>query len=182
MNPRIACGIALVAVALGGPPPAVARAAEISINCPATDIYADLELRLSGVTLTVTDTDGAAELPATLNGDPAGMFTVEAVGTMEGVLPVLADLETCVTAKLAQQGAAASDADALAFGLNQCRLKLTASAVRQKLDASFVVTSLDKGSASLLISRRFIAPSGLTGAPLQLDEWPMRQCNVGPAP
>ncbi len=175
-------GVAVVAMAVAGLLPAAARAAEIAINCPATEIYAELKLQLSGATLTVTEADGVAQLPATLNGDAAGMFTVAAAGTMDGVLPVLADLETCVTAKLAQQGAAASDTDALAFGLNQCRVKLTAAAVRQKLDASLVVTSLDPGSASLLISRRYIAPSGLSGAPLQLVVWPMRQCSVVAAP
>ncbi len=167
-----------VAMALTGMLSSASMAAEISISCPQTDMVPELNLRLSDATLVVSDADGAAELPAKLNGDPSAMFTIDATGPIEGPLPPLAELEACVSDKLAQQGALATDPDALAFVLNQCRIKLGAEAVRQPIEASFTLTSLEAGSVSLLISRRYIAPSALTGAALQLDEWPMRQCKV----
>lgn len=128
--------------------------------------------------LNVTDADGTAGMPATLQGDAADMFTIQASGLIEGAMPALEALDGCVAGKLKQQGAAATDTDALTFVLNQCRLQLASASSRQKVDATFIVTSMEKGNASLMISRRYTVPSEVTGAPLQLDEWPMRQCNV----
>lgn len=166
------------AVTVGGLLASVAVAAEISLECPAAGFSPALALHLSGTMLIVSDPAGRAELPAILNGDPFGMFTIEASGPMEAAMPVLADLEICAEGKLQDQGAAPTDADALVYVLNLCRLKLQSAATPQVAAARFVLTSMAAGSASLLISRSYVEASRMTGAPLQLDEWPMRQCRV----
>lgn len=128
--------------------------------------------------MNVTDADGTAAVSATLQGDPSGMFTIQALGPIEGAMPALDALDGCLAGKLKQQGAVATDTDTLTFVLNQCRLKLATASIRQKVDATFTITSIDKGSASLLLSRRYVVPSAVTGNPMQLDEWPMRECSV----
>lgn len=153
-----------------------AQAAELTFTCPAAGFAPELTLELHGNVLRVSDADATADLVAVVNGDPSGIFTIAATGPMLAPMPPLPDLERCTSGKLADQGAPASDTDALAYTLNLCRLQLLPTATPQSIEASYTITSLTPGSATALISRTYVTTSPLTGQPLRLDEWPMRQC------
>lgn len=172
----------LLAAALAGASLcSMASAAQITITCPADGTSAELKLQLDGDHLTITDANEAVSLPANFDSDPSGAFGIAASGPMSSVMPTLPDLDKCIADKLDQQGETAAAKDVVAFFVNQCRLALAPVAKKQPVTARFTINSLDPGEADLLISRDYLAPSTVTGAPLQLNEWPMRQCTVASA-
>lgn len=170
---RILAFVLAIVLLLGG-----AHAAEIAITCPADGSALELKLKLDGEQLNVTDTNGTASVPAHIDTDPSGMFAISASGPVEAVMPSLGALDTCIAEKLKAQGMTASDRDVVIFSANQCRLELASSSTKQRVTGNFTVTSMDKGQASLLISHQYTMPSAVTGEPMQLDEWPMRNCEV----
>lgn len=156
-------------------------AAQIIIICPADGPSAELKLQLDGEHLNIIDANEAVSLPANFNSDPSGAFEIAASGPMSNTMPVLPDLDKCITGKLNQHGETAAAKDMVIYFTNECRLALAPAATKQLVTASFTVNSFDKGQASLLISNDYLSPSTITGKPLQLNEWPMRQCIVASA-
>ena len=154
-------------------------AADISINCPAAEVGPQVSLRFNGDMLAVTDKDGTNDLAASLQGDAAGVFTIYGSGAMNAMMPNGSELDQCIAEKLKQLGATAADADALGSVSNTCQQKLLPTAVKQNVQVQFTVTSIDKGAATLFIQRQYLTPSAVTGKPLWLDEWPLRNCEVG---
>jgi hypothetical protein len=156
-------------------------AAQITIICPADGPSAELKLQLDGEHLNIIDPKEPVSLAARLDSDPSGAFAIAASGPMSNTMPVLPDLDKCIAAKLKEHGETAAAKDMVIYFTNACRLALAPSATKQLVTASFIVNSFDKGQASLLISNDYLAPSTITGKPLQLNEWPMRQCTVASA-
>ena len=79
---------------------------------------------------------------------------------------------------LRNTGAAAADAHMLAHLSNACRVKLIPSGTVQKVQAQLTLTSIDKGKAVLFVQQQYLMASAVTGKPLQLDEFPVRNCVV----
>ena len=157
---------------------ATGAAAEILLECPATDHGPKLGLRFDADMLSVTDGRGTANLQAFLQNIRPGMFGIRGSGPMDAVMPDPAALDDCLAARLKQQDASAADASALAYVANLCRLKLMPSGSVQKVEAELTATALDPGTAMVFIQRRYMVPSKLTGKPMQLDEFPPRNCVV----
>jgi hypothetical protein len=121
---------------------------------------------------------GYPRLPASLSQASAGMFAIQGWGAMETPMPDLADMDRCLGDGLKNKGMQATDRDAVAFVGNLCRLKLMPGAAVQKVAARYEITALDPKAATVFISRSYTVASSVTGEPLQLDEWPIRQCAV----
>ena len=175
------CGHGRIQMALGllaALAPAESAAAGLAIECPQSEAGPKLSLSYVPDMLSVTEGVSAASLSASLQGDPAGIFTLYGTGPMDAMMPEASALDECLTAKLKEQGVTAADADMLAYGANACRLKLASSGSVQKVQAQLTLTSVDKGKAILFIQRQYLTPSALTGKPLQLDEFPTRNCEV----
>jgi hypothetical protein len=110
------------------------------------------------------------------------MFGIKGSGPMEAVMPDPAAFDDCLVARLKQQDASAADASALAYVVNLCRLKLLSSGSVQKIEAEFTATALDPGKATVSIQRWYAVPSKVTGKPMQLAEFPVRNCDVVKGP
>lgn len=152
--------------------------AEISIECPEGEAEPNLSMIYAHDTLSVTNENSAVSLPATIQGETTGMFTVYGSGTMDAMMPEATALDECLAAELREHGATAADVDMLAYSSNTCRLKLMPSGSLQKVQSQFTLTSTDKGKAMLFVQRQYLKPSAVTGKPLQLDEFPPRNCIV----
>lgn len=159
-----------------------AEAAEILMECPATDHGAKVTLRFDADVLSVTDARGTAALPAFFQDIRPGMFGIKGSGPMEAPMPDPAALDDCLVARLKQQDASAADASALAYVANLCRMKLLPSASVQKIEAEITATALDPEKAMVFIQRRYTVPSKVTAKPIQLDEFPPRNCNIVKGP
>lgn len=153
-------------------------AAEVVLECPATDHGAQVALRFDADVLSVTDARGTAAVPGSIQHIRPGMFGIKGAGPMEAVMPDPAAFDDCIVARLKQQDASPSDPSALAYVTNLCRLKLLPSGRVQKVDVEFTATALDAGKATLSIQRSYAVPSKVTGKPMQLAEFPVRNCNV----
>ncbi len=153
-------------------------AAEISIECPQGEAGPKLSLIYAGDALSVRDDKGTGSLSASIQGDPAGIFTLYGSGPMDAKMPDAAALDTCLADKLKEQGVTAADTDMLTYSSNACRIKLLPTGTVQKVKAQLTLTSIDKGKAILFTQRQYLTPSAVTGKPLQLDELPVRNCDV----
>ena len=71
---------------------------------------------------------------------------------------------------------------ALAYVANLCRMKLLPSASVQKIEVEITATTLDPEKAMVFIQRRYTVPSKVTAKPIQLDEFPPRNCNIVKGP
>ena len=159
-----------------------AKAAEILMECPATDHAPKVALRFDADVLSVTDARGTAALRGSLQNIRPGMFGIKGLGPMDAVMPDPAAFDDCLVARLKQQDASAADASALTYVANLCRVKLLPAGRVQKVEAEFTATALDPGKATLFIQRRYTVPSKVTGKPMQLDEFPPRNCDVVKGP
>lgn len=157
-------------------------AAGVVMECPGGEAGPKLSLTYAVGSLSITEGSSAVSLPASIQGEPAGIFTVYGSGPMFALMPEAAILDECLAAKLKQQGVTAADADMLAYWSNACRLKLMPSGSVQKVQAQLTLTSIDKGKATLFIQRQYLTPSTVTGKPLRLDEFPVRSCEVSDIP
>lgn len=156
--------------------------AEIRMDCPATDHAAKMELRFDADVLSVTDARGTSALRGSLQPIAPGMFGLKGTGSMQAMMPDPAAFDDCVVARLKQQDASAADASALTYVANLCRLKLMPSGRVQAIEAEFTATALDPAKATLFIQRSYTMPSKVTGKPMQLDEFPTRNCDVVKGP
>ena len=93
-------------------------------------------------------------------------------------MPEPAALDSCLLTKLKQQSAMAKDEDAVIYSAGLCRFDLASSQTSQKVDAQLNATSLEGKTAQVFIQRTYTAPSAVSGKPVQIDEWPTRQCAV----
>ena len=156
-----------------------ARAAEVGFNCPAgANGREALALGYVGEVLSVAETNGAAELPATLEGDVNAQFGISGFGPAEQVMPDPGQLDDCLAAGLKSHGSLASDEAAVAYELAECQATLSGALSRQSVDLHVTAVVIDPGSAMVFIQRTYQAPSKITGAPLTLDEFPTRDCSV----
>ena len=156
-----------------------ATAQEVVIACPAgSGDLAALDLRFGADVLTLVDTERTSALPARLNGDPAGIYIINASGLIETMMPPLDALDTCLTDKLATLGFTAANADELAYAANGCRLDLKDVETLQPAQAVIEVTVMDPRSAMVFIARTYTAPSAVTGAPVELAEFPPLNCSL----
>ncbi|WP_143744685.1 hypothetical protein [Mesorhizobium prunaredense] len=153
-------------------------AAEIAIDCPADAGLPELVFGFAADTLSIKDASGTATLQASFHELSAGMFAIQAWGPTETPMPNLADMDRCLGDGLKKQDMQATDASAVTYLSNLCRLKLMPEATAQRIDAKYEITALDPKSATVFISRSYTVASSVTGEPLQLDEWPIRQCAV----
>jgi hypothetical protein len=169
-------GVLLAAAAATG------AAADVHIECPATGHAPPVALRFDANVLSVTDARGTAALPGSMQELQPGSFGIRGAGAMDALMPNPAALDECLAARLKQQGASANDVSALGYVANLCRLKLTPSGSVQEVEAEFTATALDAGKATVFIQRRYKQPSKVTGAPLQLDEVPPRDCAITKGP
>ena len=161
---------------------ATGAAAEIRLDCPAPDPAAKIQLRFDADVLSITDGRGTSALQASLQTIQPGMFGIKGAGPMEAIMPDPAAFDDCVVGRLKQQDASATDPSALAYVANLCRLKLMPSGRVQRVEAAFTATALDPGKATLFIQRSFTVPSKVTGKPMQLDEFPLRSCDIVKGP
>jgi hypothetical protein len=152
--------------------------AKVAIDCPADGPTPMMSLRYDADSLSVTHASGTVALPASIQRDPSGMFSIRASGPMEASMPEPAALDQCLAAKLKEQEATAADTGTLDYVAYLCRLKLSPSGTVQKTKTVFTITALDPDKAMLFIQRRYTVPSAVTGKPIQLDEFPLRNCNV----
>ena len=159
-----------------------ANAQEIAIACPATDLLGPLVLRFSSNTLELVDAGATATLPASLNGDPAAIYTIAASGTMTAPMPPLAAFDACLSEKLAASGLSAGNTDDVAYVANSCRLQLKDSLEPREITARLEITVMAPGEAGVFITRTYVEPSTVTGAPVELAEFPMRTCPLTKAP
>ena len=173
-NGRMQIALGLLAALLT----TASAAAGLAIECPQGEAGPKLSLIYTPDAMSVTDGKGTVSLSASIQGDPAGIFTLYGSGPMDAMMPDAAALDECLAAKLAGQGVTAADADMLAYVSNACRLKLTPSGSVQKVQAQLTLTSIDKGKAMLFIQRQYLTPSAVTGKPLRLDEFPTSSCEV----
>lgn len=172
-----------MAFALFGITPNAANAAtNVSFQCPQNEAGAPISIRYAAETLTVTDEHGTSSLAGFIQGDVTGIFTLSGTGAMSALMPNAMALDLCVAANLKAQAAPATDIDALAYASNACRLKLIPAGSIQNVQAQLTLTSIDKGKAMLFIQRQYMTPSAVTGKPLQLDELPVRNCEVITSP
>ena len=161
---------------------ATAAKTEILMECPATDHAPKIALRFDADMLSVTDARGTAALTGSLQNIRPGMFGIKGSGPMDAVMPDPAAFDDCLVARLKQQNASAADASALTYMANLCRVKLLPAGSVQKIEAEFTATALDPKKATLFIQRRYMVPSKVTGKPMQLDEFPPRNCDVVKGP
>lgn len=159
-----------------------ATAGGIAFTCAAGEAGTKLSLSFNADVLSVTDDKGASSVPASIQGDPEGIFTLYGSGPMEVLMPDAAALDACLSAKLKAQGVTADDKDMLAYDSSACRAMLIANGAIQQAQAQLTLTSIDKGKATLFVQHQYLTPSAVTGKPLQLDEFPTRTCDVAPAP
>ncbi|MGB8817161.1 MAG: hypothetical protein WCC66_04480 [Rhizobiaceae bacterium] len=153
-------------------------AAEITMECPQGEAGAKLSLVYEADTLTVNEADSSATLAGSIQLDPSGIFAIYGSGPTEAKMAEPGALDACVAASLTTQGAVAGDSGALGYAINACSVKLAPSATMQKVQAQYTLTSIDKGKATLFIQRQYFQPSVVTGKPLQIDVFPMRECAV----
>jgi hypothetical protein len=153
-------------------------AAEVVLECPATDHGPQVALRFDADVLSVTDARGTAALRGSIQHIQPGMFGIKGSGAMEAVMPDPAAFDDCIVARLKQQDASPSDPSALAYVTNLCRLKLLPTGRVQMVEVEFTATALDPGKATLAIQRSYAVPSKVTGKPMQLAEFPLRNCTV----
>jgi hypothetical protein len=161
---------------------AAASAAEILMECPATDHAPKIALRFDADVLSVTDARGTAALTGSLQNIRPGMFGIKGSGPMDAMMPDPGALDDCLIARLKQQDASATDASALTYVANLCRGKLLPAGRVQKVEAEFTATALDPAKATLFIQRRYMVASKVTGKPMQLDEFPPRNCDIVKGP
>lgn len=156
--------------------------AETLVECPATDRGQRISLRFDADVLSVTDMRGTAALRGSIQHTQPGMFGIKGSGTMEAVMPDPAAFDDCLTARLKQQDASPTNPSALSYVANLCRMKLLPSGSVQKVEAEITATALDPAKATVFIQRRYMVPSKITGKPMQLDEFPPRNCDVVKGP
>lgn len=174
---------AALAIALSlAPVFAVPALAEIALYCPGASGEKGTSLLFANGTLSFSDEGQTVALNGTIQNGSAGEFSITANGEMGALMPRLASLDVCIAAKLQEQQAKATDGDALAYVLNSCRLRLASEAIRQKIFATFTITSLESGEAVVLLQRRYLQASTVTGAPVQIDDFPPWNCDVKAAP
>jgi hypothetical protein len=154
------------------------EAAEILMECPATDRAPKVALRFNADILSVTDAQGTSALRGSLQPIQPGVFGIKGSGPMEAVMPDPGAFDDCLVARLKQQDASATNESAVTYVANLCRLKLLPSGSVQKVEAVFTATALDPGKATVFIQRSYTVPSKVTGKPMQLDEFPPRNCDV----
>ncbi len=155
-----------------------ANGANVTFSCPEGEAGSKLLLSYANDALSIADGNVTTSLPATIQGDAAGIFTVYGSGPMDATMPEPAAMDACLSAKLKEQGVTADDKDMLAYDSNACRVELIPNGTIQKVQAQLTLTSIDKGKATLFIQRQYLTPSTITGLPLQLDEFPTRNCDV----
>jgi hypothetical protein len=152
--------------------------AEINFHCPQGESGGQMSLHYDGENLAIVEEHGASSLTGTIQGDVNGRFTLYGTGPMDAIMPNAAALDLCLIDKLQEQAVLATDVDAVAYATNSCRLKLTPAGSMLRVQTQLTLTSIDKGKAMLFIQRKYKMPSVVTGKPLQLDELPIRNCNV----
>lgn len=153
------------------------------MSCPAVDGKPELTLSFEGATLSLSDADTSASLPAALELDPTRtLFGIRASGAMKALMPDLAAMDACVKGKLTEQAMPATDADIVGYNINSCRLRLPKLPDTQEVQAELSVTSFEPKVAQLYVANAYIAPSSVTGKPLRIDEWPIRDCVVQSGP
>lgn len=165
----IAC---ILIVGLVGLP---ASAAPLKFHCAALDATPEAELSFEGAALTVVEDGRTATLDGSLEGAPPENYTINAFGRGEA-----ASMDGCLAAALKANGAAASDADTVAYLVNNCRLELTPKAVAQAADLSYQLIVMAPDPAQLFVTRTYATPSTVIGTPIAIPEWPMRSCDLVP--
>ena len=167
---RAACaGLALV-LAL-----TPASAADFSFRCAGADGTPDADLAFAGEVLTVVEDGRTATLVGRVEGEPPENYGISAAGRGDAMLPEAAAMDACLDKGLKAQGATAADDDAVAYVVNGCRLDL--AAVAQPADLSYQIIFMAPGPAQLFVTRTYATPSAVTGAPITVPEWPMRNCD-----
>lgn len=156
-----------------------AKAAEVGFQCPAgANGREALGLSYDDEVLSVSGSDGTAELPASLDGDVGAQFGISGFGPAEQMMPDPRALDACLAAGLKSHGSVANDEAAVAYELAECQATLAGALSRQSVDLHVTATVIDPGAAMVFIQRTYQAPSTITGAPLTLDEFPTRDCPV----
>lgn len=170
----VACSLAGALIGLP------ATAAPLRFHCAALDATPEAELTFEDETLTVVEDGHTATLEGSVEGQPPENYTINATGQGEASLPEAAAMDGCLAAALKAQGAAATDGDTVAYLVNSCRLELAPKAVAQTADLSYQLIVMAPEPAQLFVTRTYTMPSSVTGAPIAIPEWPMRNCNLVP--
>lgn len=175
------CRGAFVACILAGGLIALpATAAVLRFHCDALDASPEAELAFEGDTLTVVEDGRTATLAGSIEGQPPETYSINASGQGEAALPEATAMDDCLAAALKAQGAAATDGDTVAYLVNSCRLELAPKAVPQAAELSYQLIVMGPEPAQLFVTRTYTTPSVVTGAPIAVPEWPMRNCNPVP--
>lgn len=152
-------------------------AADIVVDCPQQDALPPLTYVYTADTLTLGDDPNT--LPAFVREDPdTDMMAIRATGETEAPMPEPVALDACIDERLKKFGFDITEEDVAFTSAMSCRNDMAESLVPTRINIVVEVMSMEKGSASVFTSRTYVAPSALLGKPIEISEWPLRNCTV----
>jgi hypothetical protein len=165
----------VVGLSIGG---GFAKGAELTFDCKGAEPNTSLTMKFADGKLTVKDPVGSSDFQANLDGDLEQTFSISGAVTREMIMPDLAALETCISARLAKISKTVSDKNAFGGSRQMCFAQLFPSGTKQTVDVTYSVVGTEPGTADLLIHSQFKTPSKLNGEILYVNQMPDQSCST----
>ncbi len=151
----------------------------IDVTCPADEFVSAVTIHFDDDVLNVHDDNVDITLPGSYHVDPTGtMFTVQGFGAAQVMMPDRAVLESCVAEAAKQNGTVVTNSESVAYEVVNCAFNLREGRTLQAANISFKISSLDPGNAMVFIIRSYAETSSLVGEPMEIPEFPTRNCTV----
>ena len=163
------------AISLGG---CFAQAAELTFDCTGPDANTSLTMKFADGKLSVTDSLGMANFPASLEGDLDKTFTISGAVEREMMMPDPDALDACISMQLAKMGVKVSDKSAFGASRQRCAMQLLPSGTKQTVDVTYSAVATELGKADVLIHLQYQKPSKLSGEVLYINRTTDRGCTT----